>query len=238
MVNKFKEIKHLAITMDGNRRWGIKHRSDPYKGHGEGAKTLRKILEFCQKEGIKILTVYALSLDNLKKRSKKELAEHFRLHKKYIKEEILNKGSGFVKNKTRFNVLGRINLLPKDEQELIHRAIEKTKNFSKCIFNVCLAYDGQEEIVDAVKKILIKKTNPNTINKKTIKQQLYTKDIPPPDIIIRTGMNPEQRLSGCLLFDSSYSELAFTKTLWPDFNEIELTKILNTLHQRQRRFGK
>jgi tritrans,polycis-undecaprenyl-diphosphate synthase [geranylgeranyl-diphosphate specific] len=173
----------------------------------------------------------------LKKRSKAELKVHFDLHKKYIKEEILD-SDRFEKDEIQFNVLGRINLLPKDEQLLIEKAINKTKKFSKHIFNVCIAYDGQDEIVNAVKKIINKNINPNAVTKEIIKQNLYTRDIPPPDLIIRTGMNPGKRLSGFLLWDSSYAEMVFRKTYWPDYTPALLRKDINSFSNHKRRFGR
>ena len=115
--------------------------------------------------------------------------------------------------------------------------MKKSKNFNSLIFSTCIAYDGQEEIVDAVKNIISKKMPVESINEDLIKKNLYTAEIPPPDLIIRTGMFPEQRLSGFLLWDSSYSELHFTKTLWPDFTIEELGSILNNYLKRERRNG-
>jgi undecaprenyl diphosphate synthase len=222
--------------MDGNRRWGKKNKGKPFEGHVQGVETLRKIIEHCKKIGVKILTVYALSTENLK-RSKEELALHFKLHKKYLKKHILNSDE-FIKNETRFRVLGRKELLPKDEQDLIKEAEEKTKNFTKRMFNVCLCYNGQDEIVDATKKLLQNGTKPKDITRKKIKEHLYTKDIPPPEIMIKTGMNPEKRLSAFLLWDVAYTELFFSSILWPDFSPEELDKLIEEFNQRQRRFGK
>jgi len=227
---------HIAIQMDGNRRWGKQHKGNPFEGHSQGAVTLKKIIKHCKDKGVKILTVYALSMENLK-RSKEELIYHFGLHKKYLKEEILDSDE-FVKTKTKFQVLGRKELLPKDEQELIKEAEEKTKDFSDFILNVCLCYNGQDEIIDATKKIIEEGIEPQRISREVFKQHLYTKDIPPPDIMIKTGMNPEKRVSGFLLYDIAYTELFFTKTLWPDFSPDELDQLIEEYNQRQRRFGK
>jgi len=227
---------HIAIQMDGNRRWGEENKGDPLEGHKEGAKTLKKLVEHCRDIGVKILTVYALSTENLK-RSKEELAVHFGLHKKYLKKWILESDE-FVKNEAKFRVLGRKELLPKDEQEIIKQAEEKTKNFSRFIFNVCLCYNGQDEIVDAVKEIIKKGIKPKEISRETIKQHLYTKDIPAPDMMIKTGMNPEKRISAFLLYDAAYTELFFTKTKWPDFSPKELDEMIEEYQKRERRFGK
>jgi|SRR3989344_980165 len=227
---------HIAIQMDGNRRWGRENKGNELEGHKEGAKTLRKIVDHCKEIGVKILTVYALSAENLK-RPKEELVVHFGLHKDYIKKEILDSDQ-FVKNEVRFQVLGRKELLPKDEQELIKKAEEKTKNFSKFMLNVCLAYNGQDEIVDAVKEIIKKGIPKEKISREVIKQNLYTKDIPAPDMMIKTGMNPEKRISAFLLYDSAYTELFFTKTKWPAFSPKELDEMIKDFQNRERRFGR
>src|SRR3989344_5895017 len=235
-MENIKVPTDIAIQMDGNRRWGKKNKKNPLEGHKEGAIVLKKIAEYCKKIGVKVFTVYALSTENLK-RSKEELSYHFGLHKKYLKEWILDSVE-FVKNKIRFQVLGRKELLPKEEQKMIQQAEEKTKGFSDYIFNVCIGYNGQDEIVDATKKIVDEGIKPQDITRETIKNHLYTKDIPPPDIMIKTGMNPEKRLSGFLLYDVAYSELFFTSTLWPDFSSEELDKIIEEFNNRERRFGR
>ena len=231
-----KVPKHIAIQMDGNRRWGKKNKGDSLEGHKQGAITLKKIVEHCHKIGVKVLTIYGLSTENLK-RSKEELAYHFGLHKKYMKEWILDSDE-FVKNKVRFQVLGRKELLPADEQEMIKQAEEKTKDFSGLFLNVCIAYNGQDEIVDATKKIIEEGIKPNEITRETIKQHLYTKDLPAPDMVIKTGMNPEKRISGFLLYDIVYSELFFTSTLWPDFSPEKLDRLIEEFNNRERRFGR
>lgn len=228
-------LKHLAIILDGNRRWARNNKLQVFAGHYKGGETLDNIINFCLKEKIKILTIYALSSKNLTNRSKEEIAIHFALHKKYIEREL--KSKRYERDGIRFNVLGRIQNLPKDEQKILKEAMEKSRSYNKFIFNVCLAYDGQEEIVDAVKSIIKQGIKQEKINEEIIKQNLYTKNIPPPDLIIRTGMNPEQRLSGFLLWDSSYAELHFTKTLWPDFTIEELKSILEDYQKREKRNG-
>ena len=227
---------HIAIQMDGNRRRGRKNKGNSLEGHRQGGETLKQILEHCKKIGVKILTVYALSTENLK-RSKEELAFHFGLHKKYLKKHILD-SDDFIKNKTKFQVLGRTELLPKDEQELIKQAEEKTKDFDDCIFNVCLCYNGQDEIVDATKRLIQEGVKPEDITREKIKENLYTKDLPPPEMMIKTGMNPEKRISAFLLWDTAYTELFFSSILWPDFSPDELDKLIEEYNQRERRFGK
>ncbi|MBW3013600.1 di-trans,poly-cis-decaprenylcistransferase [Candidatus Woesearchaeota archaeon] len=230
-------IQHIAIIMDGNRRWAKEQGLYSWKGHEAGAEVLKKISDHCLEKGIKYLTVYALSTENLK-RTAEELAVHFGLHKKYIKKEILDTDR-FMKDRIRFNVIGNLSKLPKDEQELIKQAMEKTKDNDNFIFNVCLAYDGQEEILEAVKELVKKGVKPEDINMDLLKKNMYSKDIPAPEMIIRTGMNPEKRLSGFLLWDCSYSEFFFTSTKWPAFTTDELDRLISEfLDHRERRFGK
>jgi undecaprenyl diphosphate synthase len=208
-----------------------------WKGHEAGAENLKKICQHCQDRGIKYLTVYALSTENLK-RTSEELAVHFGLHKKYIKTEILDNDK-FMKDGIRFNVIGNLSKLPEDEQGMIKEAMEKTKDNDKFVFNVCLAYDGQDEIVEAVKELLKKGVKPEEVDREILKQQMFTKGIPAPDMIVRTGMNPEKRLSGFLLWDCSYSEFFFTGTKWPGFSTDELDQYIKEfLEHRERRFGK
>lgn len=233
----FEGIQHIGIIMDGNRRWAREKGLKEFQGHEKGAETLKKISEFCRNNGLKYLTVYALSSENLKNRSKEELIVHFRLHKDYMKKHILDTDKA-IKDNVRFNVIGKIESLPKDEQKMIKECMEKTKNCKNHVFTVCLSYDGQDEIVDAVKKIINEGIKPEKITRDILKKHLYSYDLPAPEIIIRTGMNGEERLSGFLLWDSSYSELFFTKTKWPDFSSNELIEICNKFNNRERRFGK
>ena len=235
-MENIKIPTHIAIQMDGNRRWGRENKGDPFEGHVQGGETLKEIIKHCKKIGVKILTVYALSTENLK-RSKEELALHFKLHKKYLKENILDSDE-FVKDKTRFRVIGRKELLPKDEQELIKQAEKKTENFTERMFNVCLCYNGQDEIVDATKKLIESGIKSEKITREKIKENLYTKDIPPPEMMIKTGMNPEKRISAFLLWDIAYTELFFSSTLWPDFSPAELDELIKEFNNRDRRFGK
>ena len=235
-MEKNKIPVHIAIQLDGNRRWGRKNKGDALKGHKEGALTLKKIVEHSFKIGVKILTVYALSIENLK-RNKKELIYHFGLHQKYIKNWILDSDE-FVKNKIKFQVLGRREFLPKKERELIQQAEEKTKDFNDHIFNVCICYNGQDELVDAIKKIVDKGVKPRDVTRALIKENLYTANLPPPEMMIKTGMNPEKRLSAFLLYDVAYSELFFSPILWPDFTPEELDLLIGEYNERERRFGK
>lgn len=182
------------------------------------------------------MTVYALSVENIKKRSLEEVAFHFGLHKKLFKKEVLD-SERFMKDGVRLTVLGRLDMLPKDEQELIKECMEKTKDNDKYFLNLCIAYNGQDEIVDAVKELMKEGVKPEDVDREMIKKHLYTRDIPAPDLIVRTGMDPDARLSGFLLWDSSYAEFAFTKTYWPGLTEEEVGKIIDDYGERKRRKG-
>jgi undecaprenyl diphosphate synthase len=234
--NNKMTLNHIAFIMDGNRRWARERGLHPWEGHNEGVKALERIGEHIKKKGIKYMTVYALSVENILKRSKAEVLFHFKLHKKLFRQLIDT--DRFMKDGIRFNVIGRVNMLPKDEQELIKQAMEKTRNNDKHVFTACIAYNGQDEIVDACREIIKEGVPAERIGRETIKQHLYTRNIPPPDLIVRTGMDPDMRLSGFLLWDSSYAEFAFTKTYWPALTEKEVDNIIKQFNARDRRKGK
>ena len=228
--------QHICIQMDGNRRYAKKFNKNPLWGHTKGGENLEKIIKHCRKLGIKYLTFFALSIENLK-RSREELRHHFNLHKKYIKKLIV-KNDNFVKRGIRFRVLGNKKLLPKDEQKLIRKAENKTKGCDKYFLNFCIAYSGREEIIQAIKKIIKSKIPSKKINEKLVKTFLYTNGIPEPEMMIKTGMNPEKRLSGFLLWDVAYTELFFSSTLWAEFTPRELDEMIIEFNMRERRFGK
>lgn len=230
------KINHIAFIMDGNRRWAREKGLHPWEGHNEGVKALERIGEYCRKRGIRYMTVYALSVENIKKREKAEVKFHFRLHKKLFKD--LLKSDKFDKEGIRFNVIGRMGMLPKSEQELIKKCMEKTKDNDKHVFTACIAYNGQDEIVDACKKLIEKGVKAEDVDRQMIKDNIYTNDMPAPDLIVRTGMDPDARLSGFLLWDSSYAEFAFTKTKWPGLTTEEVGKMIDDFDLRKRRKGK
>ena len=227
---------HLGIILDGNRRWvkrkGIK---DTLKGHKAGYNTLKKIIYSTYDIGIKYLSIYALSTDNVAKRSKKEINYLFELLLSGI-EDVFEEPMTFEKE-VKIQVSGRIEDLPEEFQRKVKDIQDSTKNHNKYFFNICILYDGQEEIVDAVKKIIRKGIQPDKISKEIIKQNLYTHNIPEADYIIRTGMEDGARISGFLLWDSSYAEFKFRKELWPDYNEEMLVEDLKEYIRRNRRKG-
>ena len=233
-------INHIAIIMDGNRRFAKRLMAEPWRGHELGAGKVKEVLEWCKEAGIKYITLYTLSMQNLFSRPKQEL--DFILNK--IKEEfsaILNDPFSDVhKYKIRVNVFGRIYLLPEDVQAVIKNVMDATKDYSDYMISFAIAYGGQEEIVDAVRSIAEKIRNgtlaPEKINEDVIRHSLYTNGIPYPDIIIRTG--GEKRLSNFLLWQCAYSELFFVDKMWPEFSKDDFLAVLEEFKQRERRFGR
>lgn len=226
-----KEVlpKHIAIIMDGNGRWAKERRLPKMAGHREGIESLKEIVRCCHDRGISVLTVYAFSTENWK-RPKLEVDTLMGFVKKYLDLELKN----FKEKEIRLNFIGRLDKLPVSVQKEINAAMEETKGFSRLIFNVALNYGSRSEIIDAVNDIL--RQGRKDINEDTFGEFLYTKGLPDPDLLIRTS--GEMRVSNFLLWQLSYAEFYFTKTLWPDFRESELEKAIGAFQNRDRRFGK
>lgn len=226
--------EHIAIIMDGNRRWA-KSKSIPVKaGHKQGAETLKKIVRYANKIGIKYITVYAFSTENWK-RSEEEVNALMFLLESYLDE--------FSKEANTENfvikVLGDLTPLSEKLQKSINDAIKRTKNNTGTILSIALNYGGRNEIVNAVKKIALKVKEEGLkiedISEEVISENLYTKDIPDPDLLIRTS--GEIRLSGFLPWQSVYSEFLFTDKLWPDFSTQDLDDAIEVYNKRNRKFG-
>lgn len=225
--------KHVAIIMDGNGRWATKRNLSRSIGHLEGSKTLKKIVEYAFSNGIEILSVFAFSTENFK-RSKEEVNYLMNLFVKMFKDyfdELNEKGIKIVFSKKESG-------LPDKLENIIKDVTEKTKDNKNGIFNVCINYGGQDEIVDVVKKISKKvldgNINIDDINKNIIGENLYQK-LPPIDLLIRTS--GEYRISNYMLWQMAYSEMYFTNTYFPDFDEFELKKAIEEYSKRDRRFG-
>ncbi|MBU4360355.1 polyprenyl diphosphate synthase [Candidatus Parcubacteria bacterium] len=229
------KLNHLAIIMDGNRRWARKKGLPAFEGHIHGYQTLKKVGDWCLENSIKFFTAYAFSTENWN-RSKLEVNFLMNLFEKILKNDI----DEFNKKGLKMKFIGQLKKYPKKLNQLIKHAEKLTKNNKKGTLIICLSYGGRSEIVDAVKKIIKSGINPEylgeKINEKLIYQNLYSPDIPDPDLILRTG--GEMRLSNFLTWQSVYSELYFSNTLWPDFSKKEFNKILKEYYNRQRRFGK
>ena len=226
--------KSIGIIMDGNGRWAQKRGFEIRYGHKKGVDALIKILNYSQKIGIKSLTVYAFSTENWK-RPEREVNAIIRLLQFYLK----NNEKEFYKNNIKLSVMGDLSKLDKKTIDKIRTIEEKTKNNSEFYFNVAFSYGGRREIVDASKKIAKDfkdgKIDINTLDEDIFKMYLYNPDIIYPDLIIRTG--GDIRLSNFLLWELSYSELYFTDTLWPDFDEKALDLAIDNYKHRKRTYG-
>jgi tritrans,polycis-undecaprenyl-diphosphate synthase [geranylgeranyl-diphosphate specific] len=222
---------HVALILDGNRRWAKRHLAMTKSGHWKGADAVENLLDWCEQLDIKIITLYALSAENLNRKDD-ELEYLYELIR--MRLEKLYNDPRIHKNKMRVVGIGRIELLPESIKKVLKKLDEATK--------IALAYGGQFELVDAVKKIgeKIKKGSleVNDIDRKEIESNLYTSHLPQssPDMILRTS--GEKRLSGFLMWQSAYSELVFMDIFWPEFRKIDLMRAIRTFQERKRRMGK
>jgi tritrans,polycis-undecaprenyl-diphosphate synthase [geranylgeranyl-diphosphate specific] len=212
----------------------------PWKGHEWGVSKVKKLFDWSKDLGIKTITFYALSLENLEKRPDREVKYLMNLAKKEV-DDIINNPENFVhKNNIRVTFFGNLHLLPKDLHEKMDKAMEMTHGYRKYVINFAIAYGGRQEIIEACKNIAfgVKSGDitPARIDEMMIKHNLQTNGYGDPDLVIRTG--GEKRLSNFLLFQSAYSELAFVDTLWPDFDKKEYVKVIKEYTNRDRRFGK
>ena len=230
-IDKKNLPRHIGIIMDGNRRWAAKRGLTPMEGHQAGVKALIKIVDHCLDLKIETLTIYALSTENWRKRARKEVEGLFNLLVRAVeekKEEYKEKG-------VKLAVLGNFQAFPRKVVRAIEEMLAIVKTHERLKVNVALNYGGRDEIIRAIKKIVEDDVPPKRINEKMFGKFLYTNGEPDPDLIIRTG--GESRLSNFLLWQSSYSELYFTKTLWPDFSPTKLDKTILAYQKRTRRFG-
>ena len=227
--------KHIAIIMDGNRRWAKARGLKPNGGHKAGADNVKKIVKYAYECNLKYLTLYAFSTENWK-RDKNEVSLLMKLLEKFT-DELLN---GKEKREIRIKIYGDISPLGRKLQDNIRKLEEATKNYDKMVLGICLNYGGRDEILRATKNIAKDLVNGNIkdedINEKLFANHLYTTDIPDPDLIIRTSN--EYRLSNFLTWQSTYSELYFPKDImWPDFNEKQFDIAIEEYIKRNRRFG-
>ena len=219
-------VKHVAIIMDGNGRWGIKHKKSRNLGHKEGLKTVEKIIKSSIKNKIKYLTLYAFSTENWK-RPKKEINFLFNLLENFL----LSKISEFNKQNIKLKIIGK-KIFSKKINTLLNKSEKKTSRNKKLQINLALNYGSKSEMVHSFN--IINKNN-KKINEKNISKHLFTQNIPDPDLLIRTGNT--QRLSNFLLWQLAYSEIFFEKKLWPDFNENDYNGILKKYKKIKRNFG-
>ena len=219
-------LNHVAIIMDGNGRWGIKKKNSRNAGHKAGLKTVEVIIKRSLDHNIKFLTLYAFSTENWK-RPKKEINYLFNLLENFLKNKLIN----FDKHNIKLKVIGKKNF-SKNLNNLLKKSEIKTKNNTKIQINLALNYGAKSEILNAVNKL--NKQNLK-ITEKNISSHLYTKNIPDPELLIRTGNT--KRLSNFLLWQLSYSEIFFEKKLWPDFTEKDYNRIIIKFRKLKRNFG-
>ena len=227
--------KHVAIIMDGNGRWARLQGKNRVKGHQQGARSVREVVEEATKKKIEFLTIYAFSTDNWS-RPKDEVSLLMKLLVSSLKKEF----NRLITNDIRLKAIGDLNGLPNGVKEELIYVIEKTKENKGMVLTLALNYGGKEELTRAMKDIAIKVKNsiisPENVDQSTIIEHLYTQNLPAVDLLIRTS--GEERISNFLLWHIAYAELYFTKTLWPDFKKEDLQKALVDYTKRERRFGK
>lgn len=229
---------HIALILDGNRRWALERGYNPWIGHRFGAEKVDELLNWCLELGIKIITLYVFSTENFK-RPNREVEELFKLLKEkglqYLKDERIHK------HRVRIKVIGRKDLIPQDVREVLEKLEEATHDYSNFFVNIAVAYGGRAEIVDATKsiasKVLKGELKIEDINEQVIEKNLYTADLPKndPDLIIRTS--GEERISNFLLWQCAYSELVFLDVYWPELRKIDLMRAIRIYQKRRRRMG-
>ena len=221
-------LNHVAIIMDGNGRWGIKKKNSRNYGHLKGIKSVEKVIKFSVKQKIPFLTLYTFSTENWK-RPKNEINFLFNLIRNSLKKnlkKIINQG-------VKINIIGKKKGLPNDITKIIKLIEKKTISNNRIVLNLALNYGSKEEIINACKKFISKKSRKISIE--NFEKKLYTKNIPDPDIMIRTGGN--KRLSNFLLWQLAYTEIFFVNKLWPDFNEGDFNRIIKKFNKIKRNFG-
>ncbi len=226
--------QHIAIILDGNGRWAQARGKSRSAGHKAGADAVERTIKAMSNLGIKHLTLYAFSIENWR-RSEEEISNLMGLLNNFLK----NKRKIIKRENLRLNAIGRLEMLPESSQKLLAEIMEESKENSRGTLTLALSYGGRTELVDATKKIAEQVKSGelaiDAIDETVIQQNLYTHDLPDPDIMIRTS--GEVRLSNFLLWQLSYTEFFFTNTLWPDFSESELKDIIDQYMRRERRYG-
>jgi tritrans,polycis-undecaprenyl-diphosphate synthase [geranylgeranyl-diphosphate specific] len=230
---------HIGIILDGNRRWAQNHSLTIDLGHTQGADVVERLLDWCHEIGIKSITLYVLSTENLL-RSSEEVAELYRLIEERLRRLLTDER--IYRYKVRVKGIGKFDLLPASLREILAEVERKTADFDGHFLNIAIAYGGRTEITDSVRGIAVDvkegKLSPEEITEETISRRLYTSHLPnpEPDLIIRTS--GEERTSGFLLWQSAYSEFVFLDVYWPAFRKIDLLRAVRTYQRRQRRLGR
>ncbi len=225
---------HVAIIMDGNRRWADDRSLSPLKGHEKGEDTVEEVLEEALDFGIKYITFWALSLDNMEKRSEQEIKSLMDLFERNF--ERIRKDDRIHDNEVRINVLGKWKeTLPSRVVESITKAIRSTNGYSKHHLNLLIAYSGKDEMLHAIKNIVNKEED--TVTPDIIKDNLFTSDLPEVDLMIRTGGEPHNS-TGFMMWDTANSQYYFSEKLWPEFTSEDFREAVDDYRKRERRFGK
>lgn len=231
---------HIAIIPDGNRRFARRLLENPSRGHEWGVGKMKELVQWSRELGVRVLTLYVLSLENIKNRSKEEVEFLTGLAKRELNEIVKNREHFVHRDRIRMEVVGNLQLLPKDLRETIEKVRTRTKKYSGFFVNLAVAYGGRQEIVEACRRIgqkVAKGLLPaEGIDEQVLKESLQTNGLPYPDMVLRTG--GEKRLSNFLLFQSAYSELVFVDTLWPELTKKEFFAAVREYGERERRFGK
>jgi tritrans,polycis-undecaprenyl-diphosphate synthase [geranylgeranyl-diphosphate specific] len=237
-VKNGEKLEHIAIILDGNRRWANENELNPWLGHKKGAETVERLLDWCEKLDVKFVTLYAFSTENFN-RPPQEIAEIMRIAEVEFRKLLTD--PRIHRNKVHVKVIGRTNLLPASLQQLIADVENATADYDNQFLNFAFAYGGRAEILDAAKRIAEKVKNGDLslddVTESTFEKHLYTAHMPKqePDLIVRTS--GEERLSGFLLWQAAYSELCFLDVYWPDFRLIDLLRAMRTFQKRKRRYG-
>jgi len=231
-----QQLKHVAIIMDGNGRWARKRALPRVVGHRRGVETVRRIVKASRKMNIKFLTLYTFSTENWK-RPKKEVDTLMAM----LEEMLIKETPELHENQVRINAIGRLEELAPNAKKALDDSLSVTRNNKGLVLTLCLNYGGQSEIVDSVKKILLedrkKHINLDEFDEKYFARFLYDPQLPEPELLIRTGAEKRERVSNFLLWQIAYTEIYFTKTLWPDFKEKEYIKAIESFKKRERLFG-
>ena len=222
------KLNHVAIIMDGNGRWGLKKKNSRNYGHLKGLQTVEKVIKCSVKEQIPFLTLYTFSTENWK-RPESEIDFLFNLIRNSLKKNLKK----IIKQGIKINIIGKKRGLPKDILKIIKLIEKKTFYNKKIVLNLALNYGSKEEILNACNKVLLKKKE--IVSIKNLEDKLYTRNMPDPDIMIRTGGN--KRLSNFLLWQLAYAEIFFISKLWPEFNEDDYYKIIKKFYKIKRNFG-
>ncbi len=227
--------RHIAIVMDGNGRWAQKRHQPRLYGHKVGAESVREVVETAAEIGVEVLTLYAFSSENWK-RPETEVSGLMSILRSYLLSEL----SKMLKNNIRLTCSGEIERLPQSVRKVLKDSIRQTTHNTKLILNLALSYGARDEILRAAKLLATKcmegELTPDDINSESFSNHLYTKGLPDPDLLVRTG--GEARLSNFLLWQASYSEIVFIEKKWPDFRRTEFLETISEFQRRERRFGK